>query len=71
MTVAAGIGMKGYRKSSLRARATSTCSSPDYRRLAETQAMPLRFLDHKAFAAEIARQQEEYGRIWRDRPWRE
>ena len=43
----------------------------DYRRLAETQAMPLRFLDHKAFAAEIARQQEEYGRIWRDRPWRE
>ncbi|RYJ04186.1 MAG: tripartite tricarboxylate transporter substrate binding protein [Acetobacteraceae bacterium] len=44
---------------------------PDYRRVAESQAMPLRFLDHKAFAAEIARQQAEYSRIWRESPWRE
>ena len=44
---------------------------PDYRRLAESQAMPLRFLDHKAFAAEIARQQADYGRMWREHPWRE
>ncbi|MDN3568050.1 tripartite tricarboxylate transporter substrate binding protein [Paeniroseomonas aquatica] len=44
---------------------------PAYRRLAETQALPLRFRDTKAFAAEIARQQAQYGQLWREQPWRD
>jgi tripartite-type tricarboxylate transporter receptor subunit TctC len=43
----------------------------EYRRLAEAQAMPLRFQDAEAFAIEINTQQAEYQRLWQDHPWRE
>jgi tripartite-type tricarboxylate transporter receptor subunit TctC len=43
----------------------------EFRRLAERQAMPLRFLDSAAFAAEIAAQQAQYRTQWQAQPWRE
>jgi tripartite-type tricarboxylate transporter receptor subunit TctC len=43
----------------------------EFRRLAERQAMPLRFLDSTAFAAEIAAQQAQYRTQWQAQPWRE
>jgi tripartite-type tricarboxylate transporter receptor subunit TctC len=43
----------------------------EFRRMAEQQAMPLRYMDAAAFAAELARQDAQYRRLWQEHPWRE
>ena len=46
-------------------------ADPEFQRLAKAQAMPVVFSDSARFAAEIAAQREQYGRLWREHPWRE
>ena len=46
-------------------------ADPAFQALAKQQAMPLAFWDSARFAAEIAAQRAQYGRVWQERPWRE
>ena len=46
-------------------------ADPDFQRLAARQAMPLRYADARAFAAEIAADAAKYAKVWQDHPWRD
>ncbi|WP_149537016.1 tripartite tricarboxylate transporter substrate binding protein [Siccirubricoccus phaeus] len=68
---AAPAGMPAAALRRLAAEIAAAAADPEFRRLAERQAMPLHYLDEAGFAAEIAAQQARFQAQWRAKPWRE
>ena len=69
--VAAPEGVPGEVRGRLAAAARRAMEDPEFRRLAEQQGLPLRYLGPEEYRAELARMREEYGRLWAAHPWRE
>ncbi len=42
---------------------------PEFRRAAEAQALPLRYLGPEEMTAELTAMQAQYRRLWQERPW--
>lgn len=51
--------------------AQDVMSDPEFRRLAEQQFLPLRFLGPDAYGAELVRLRGQYEELWRSAPWRD
>jgi tripartite-type tricarboxylate transporter receptor subunit TctC len=69
--VAAPEGVPGEVRGRLAAAARRAMEDPEFRRLAEQQGLPLRYLGPEEYRAELARMREEYGRLWAVHPWKE
>jgi tripartite-type tricarboxylate transporter receptor subunit TctC len=69
--VAAPEGVPGEVRGRLAAAARRAMEDPEFRRLAEQQGLPLRYLGPEEYRAELARMREEYGRLWAAHPWKE
>ncbi len=69
--VAAPEGVPGEVRGRLAAAVRRAMEDPEFRRLAEQQSLPLRYLGPEEYRAELARMREEYGRLWAVHPWKE
>jgi tripartite-type tricarboxylate transporter receptor subunit TctC len=69
--VAAPEGVPAEVRDRLAAAVRSAMEDPEFGRLAEQQALPLRYLGPDEYRAELAHMREEYARLWAAHPWKE
>jgi tripartite-type tricarboxylate transporter receptor subunit TctC len=69
--LAAPDGMPAEARERLAAAVRRVMEDPEFRRLAEQQGLPLRYLGPDEFRRELARMRDEYGRLWAAHSWKE
>jgi tripartite-type tricarboxylate transporter receptor subunit TctC len=69
--LAAPEGAPGEVRERLAAAVRRVVDDPEFRRLAQQQGLPLRYLGPDEYRAELARMREEYGRLWAVHPWKD
>jgi tripartite-type tricarboxylate transporter receptor subunit TctC len=69
--LAAPDGVPAEARERLAAAVRRVMEDPEFRRLAEQQGLPLRYLGPDEFRRELARMRDEYGRLWAAHPWKE
>ncbi|WP_372618051.1 Bug family tripartite tricarboxylate transporter substrate binding protein [Falsiroseomonas sp.] len=69
--LAAPAGVPAETRERLATAVRRVMEDPEFRRLAEQQALPLRYLGPDEYGTELSRMREEYGRLWAAHPWKE